>query len=170
VRRAIPAARLVIAPHEPTETHLTPIEAWGAQHGLAIRRLGQLSDSVSPDVLVIDRVGVLGELYAVATCAYVGGAFHAAGLHSVLEPAACGAPVVVGPRYENSADAQALLRAEGAATVADPAALAAVLVRWLGDRPERDRAGQRAQRVVEAGLGAADRSYELVVELLGPGS
>ena len=35
------------------------------------------------------------QLYALATAAYVGGGFHAAGLHSVLEPAAFGAPVLL---------------------------------------------------------------------------
>ncbi|MEW5918670.1 MAG: glycosyltransferase N-terminal domain-containing protein, partial [Gemmatimonadota bacterium] len=166
VRRAIPDARLVIAPHEPTERHLTPIEGWAERHGLSLRRLGQLDDSLSADVLLVDRVGVLGELYAVATAAYVGGGFHAAGLHSVLEPAAFGAPVVFGPRHKNSADAHALLKAEGGASVTNARDLASQLVRWLGDRPERDRVGQRAQRLVESGLGAADASCELVLELL----
>ena len=166
VRKSLPAARLIIAPHEPTETHLTPIEQWAAKHDLVLRRLGQLDDSVAADVLLVDRVGVLGELYAIALCAYVGGGFHRAGLHSVLEPAAFGAPVLFGPRHTNSADAAALLAAGGAESAMTSAAVAAQLLRWLGDRPERDRAGQRASRVVEAGLGAADRSCDLVLELL----
>jgi 3-deoxy-D-manno-octulosonic-acid transferase len=167
VRQALPAARLIIAPHEPTETHLAPIAQWAAKYDLVLRRLGQMDDSVAADVLLVDRVGVLGELYAIALCAYVGGGFHRAGLHSVLEPAAFGAPVLFGPRHTNSGDAVALLAAGGAEAATAPAALAAQLLRWLGDRPERDRAGQRASRVVEAGLGAADRSCDLVLELLG---
>jgi 3-deoxy-D-manno-octulosonic-acid transferase len=166
VRRALPTARLMIAPHEPNESYLTPIEAWAAKHGVTLRRLGQLNDNVTPDVMLVDRVGVLGELYALATCAYVGGGFHSAGLHSVLEPAAFGAPVIVGPRHANSADALRLLSVGGAQSCANAASLASQLIRWLSDRPERDRAGQRASRVVEAGLGAADRSLQLVLELL----
>lgn len=166
VRRALPSARLVIAPHEPTETHLARIEQWAVREGLLLRRLAGMDDSVSPDVLLVDSVGVLGELYAVALCAYVGGGFHRAGLHSVLEPAAFGAPVLFGPRHTNSGDAAALLAAGGAASADSVSGVAAQLVRWLGDRPERDRAGQRASRVVEAGLGAAERSCELVLELL----
>jgi len=168
VRQTLPAARLIIAPHEPTEAHLAPMEQWAAKHDLVLRRLGHLDDSVAADVLLVDRVGLLGELYAIAMCAYVGGGFHRAGLHSVLEPAAFGAPVLFGPRHTNSGDAAALLAVGGAESAATPAALAAQLLRWLGDRPERDRAGQRASRVVEAGLGAADRSCDLVLELLAP--
>ncbi|MGQ0639765.1 MAG: 3-deoxy-D-manno-octulosonic acid transferase [Gemmatimonadaceae bacterium] len=167
VRRALPGARIIIAPHEPTEPHLTPIESWAAQHGISLRRLSQLGDSITPDVLLVDRVGVLGDLYALATCAYVGGGFHSAGLHSLLEPAAFGAPVVVGPRHAESADAQVLLSLGAAVSCDDAQAMAAQLLRWLSDRPERDRAGQRASRVVEGGLGAADRSLALVLELLG---
>jgi 3-deoxy-D-manno-octulosonic-acid transferase len=165
-RRAVPAARLIIAPHEPTDAHLTPIERWAGTHGLTLRRLSRLDGSLTPDVLLVDSVGVLGELYALATCAYVGGGFHSAGLHSVLEPAAFGAPVLFGPRHSNSADASALLNAGGGVACVDAPALATQLLRWLGDRPERDRIGQRAQRVVEAGLGAAERSCALVLGLL----
>lgn len=168
LRRAMSTTRLIIAPHEPTERHLAAIERWAAQHTLTLQRLGDLSASIAADVLLVDRVGVLGELYALATCAYVGGGFHAAGLHSVLEPAAFGAPVLFGPRHAASADAQALLAARGGVAVAQPAALAAQLIRWLGDPPERNRAGQRAARVVENGLGAADRACELVLQLLAP--
>ena len=61
--------------------------------------------------MLVDRVGVLGDLYALADVAFVGGGFHAAGLHSVLEPAAFGAPVVFGPRHTGSRDAGLLLAA-----------------------------------------------------------
>ncbi len=165
-RRAIPAARLIIAPHEPTEHHLAPIERWSAEHGLTVRRLAQMGDGETADVILVDRVGVLGDLYALATCAYVGGAFHTAGLHSVLEPAALAVPVLFGPRHTSSADALSLLAARGAESVARAPDLAAHLVHWLRDASARDRAGQNAHRVVESGLGAADRSCELVLALL----
>ena len=63
--------------------------------------------------MLVDRVGVLGDLYALADVAYVGGGFHAAGLHSVIEPAAFGAPVLFGPRHAASRDAGLLLECGG---------------------------------------------------------
>ena len=66
---------------------------------------------------------MLAELYAAADVAFVGGGFHAAGLHSVLEPAAFGVPVAFGPRHANSRDAELLLSAGGAAA-AGPAGVA----------------------------------------------
>jgi 3-deoxy-D-manno-octulosonic-acid transferase len=165
VRRQVPAARLIVAPHEPTPAHLTPIERWAGAHRLSLARFGAPGASTA-DVVLVDRVGVLGDLYALADAAFVGGGFHSAGLHSVLEPAAFGAPVLFGPRHENSRDAGLLVAAGGGASVADGEALASRLVEWLGDGGAGRAAGERAKRLVEDGLGAARRSWELVLELL----
>ncbi|HEX6536175.1 MAG TPA: glycosyltransferase N-terminal domain-containing protein [Gemmatimonadaceae bacterium] len=165
VRAAVPTARLIIAPHEPTPGHLEPVERWATGAGLRLARLGA-GGAADADVVLVDRVGVLGELYALADAAYVGGAFHAAGLHSVLEPAAFGAPVAFGSGFAASRDARLLIRAGGGASAGDAAALATVLVRWLGDPGARGEAGERAREMVREGLGAADRSTALVEGLL----
>ncbi len=159
-------ARLIIAPHEPTPEHLAPIERWAAGASLSVARLGTPA-AAQADVVVVDRVGVLGDLYALADLAYVGGAFHAAGLHSVLEPAAFGAPVLFGPRHAGSRDARLLIDADAALATPDADALEKSLERWLAAPDERVAAGQAARAVVHRGLGAAARSYGLVAELLG---
>lgn len=163
--RDTPDARLIIAPHEPREDRFQPIERWARENGLAASRLGQ-SDAANADVVIVDRVGVLGDLYALAAVAFVGGGFHAAGLHSVLEPAAFGAPVAFGPRHGNSRDATLLIRAGGGRTVATIDETVDVLAEWLVDRDIRAQAGSAARALVERGTGAAERSLALVMELL----
>jgi 3-deoxy-D-manno-octulosonic-acid transferase len=165
LRGAAPDARLIIAPHEPSASHCAAIERWGRESGLTVARLGD-AKAGDADVVLVDRVGVLGELYAVATAAYVGGAFHAAGLHSVLEPAAYGVPVLFGPAYSGSRDAGLLIAAGGAASVTESGELAARLDEWVGDRGAAARAGSAAREVVRQGLGAAERTVALVMELL----
>jgi len=162
----LPETRLIIAPHEPTADHLAPIERWAASAGLRVARLGE-SAARSADVVVVDRVGVLGDLYALASVAFVGGGFHAAGLHSVLEPAAFGAPVLFGPRHEASRDAGLLMDEDAAVSVADADSLLSALERWLESPAARGTAGEAAERMVHRGLGAAERSYAIVRELLG---
>lgn len=54
------------------------------------------------DVIVLDTIGELASAYSFATVAFVGGSLVAIGGHSILEPAAFGKPVVVGPHMENS--------------------------------------------------------------------
>ncbi len=164
LRARHPGLRLIVAPHEPTEAHLAPVEQWGAQTGIAVTRLGAATSS--SDVVLVDRVGVLGDLYALGSAAWVGGGFHAAGLHSVLEPAAYGIPVAFGPRHLNSRDAGLLLAAGGGSSVANVATATRTLEGWLADETAARAAGARARAVVESGLGAAERAYELVRTLV----
>lgn len=166
VRKQVPNSRLIIAPHEVSEDHLKSITDWARSDGLRLSRISEAKDGTG-DVVLVDRYGVLGDLYALADVAFVGGGFHAAGLHSVLEPAAFGAPVLFGPRHDKSREASALLSAGGAYVVTDEADFARRLVELLGSRPVRDTAGSAARLTVEKGLGAAERSFNLVRELLG---
>jgi 3-deoxy-D-manno-octulosonic-acid transferase len=167
IKRDMPEARMIIAPHEPTPAHLAPVDDWARAENLEIARLGD-PDAGSADVVLVDRTGVLGDLYGVATAAFVGGGFHAAGLHSVLEPAAFGVPVVFGPRHSNSREAVMLHRGRGGDSVATTDETIEVLEQWLGDPSARARAGIAARALVQRGLGAGERSYELVMDLLFP--
>lgn len=163
VRRRLPGARLIIAPHEPTRAHLEPIESWAE---VASIRLAPLAAAdADTEVVLVDRVGVLGSLYALADVAFVGGGFHAAGLHSVLEPAAFGAPVLYGPRFSGSRDAMRL-SGNGGRAVRDAGELADAVLAWLADDGARRSAGEAARAMVRDGLGAAERSWSLVRDLL----
>ncbi len=166
LRRDIGDARLIITPHEPSPSHCAAIEDWARAQQLRLMRLGASHVAEEADVVLVDRVGVLGDLYALATAAFVGGAFHAAGIHSVLEPAAFGVPVLFGPRYSTSRDAVLLHRTHGGDTVATVDELIEGLEHWLGDGPAREAAGSAARALVQRGLGAGERSYDLVMGLL----
>jgi 3-deoxy-D-manno-octulosonic-acid transferase len=165
IRDKIPDARLAIAPHETSDAHLRSIESWARSRALTLARL-DAPDAQSADVILVDRFGMLGDLYAVADTAYVGGGFHSEGLHSILEPAAFGAPVLFGPRHEKSREAAKLVQAGGGAVVTGVADLTIRLGYWLGSVPARDAAGSSARGMVQDGLGAAERSYDLVTALL----
>ena len=165
VRERVPSARLVIAPHEPSAAHLTPIARWAAESGLRCASVDDPTASTA-DVVLIDRVGVLGDLYALAAVAYVGGGFHAAGLHSVIEPAAFGVPVIFGPRHAASRDAGLLLECGGGFSAASAGEIAGRVLTLFEDKSTRSTAGNHARTLVQAGLGAADRSVGLVEKLL----
>jgi len=157
--------RLIIAPHEPTQQHVANLVDWarGAKHSLA--RVDDADPSVA-DVVVVDRVGVLGDLYSIADLAYVGGGFHSAGLHSVLEPASFGAPVLFGPRHDNSRDAALLEQRGGGVAAVNASDLARRLRSWATDATARREAGNYARALVRSGVGAAERSFALVERLL----
>ncbi len=166
--QARPETRLIIAPHEPTPGHLEPIERWARESGLALQRFGDVEREPTRPwrVLLVDRVGVLGDLYALARVAFVGGGFHSAGLHSVLEPAAFGVPVLFGPRHRNAREAGELVASEGAVAVAGVEALEAQLERWSADDAARREAGAKAQALVRAGLGSTARVVGVIEALV----
>jgi len=157
--------RLIIAPHEPTAAHCASIEAWSQRASLSVVRLSQVEGGRSAenaDVVLIDKVGVLGDVYALADMAYVGGGFHSAGLHSVIEPAAFGVPVAFGPRNDMSREAGLLLAAGGAQSVRDPVELTLQLRSWMADETSRKSEGAAALAVVERELGATQRTLRLI--------
>ena len=164
LRRAGVGFRVVIAAHEPTAQHVGDLAAWAERNSLRADRLDEATSDT--DVVIVDRVGVLGDLYALADVAFVGGGFHAAGLHSVLEPAAFGAPVLFGPRFQNSRDAALLAQRHGGASVADVAEAERRLRFWITDPTARREAGDFARALVRSGVGAAERSFALVERLL----
>lgn len=92
----------VIAAHEPTESHLSHIETQLKAAGLTSERLSMAKDL--PAVLLVDRVGILAELYTLADIAFVGGSFKQK-VHSVMEPLAAGCIVLVGPYHTNNGEA-----------------------------------------------------------------
>jgi 3-deoxy-D-manno-octulosonic-acid transferase len=76
-------------------------------------------------VVVVDRIGLLRRLYALAEVAFVGGSLVKAGGHNPLEPAAAGKPVLFGPHTDDFRwICQALEQAGGAIRVADGRQLA----------------------------------------------
>lgn len=164
LRRAGIDVRLVIAAHEPTKKHVAELLTWAERSSLRADRLDEATSDT--EVVVVDRVGVLGDLYALADVAFVGGGFHAAGLHSVLEPAAFGAPVLFGPRFQDSRDAALLVQRHGGASVADAAEAERRLRFWITDPTARRDAGDFAHALVRSGVGAAERSFALVDRLL----
>jgi len=96
----------VLAPHHIHAHRIQAIESLCAAHGLAVAKWSQ-STTKPFDVLIVDALGVLPYLYELATVAYVGGGFEGS-VHSVIEAAIAGAPIVTGPAIANSAEATEL--------------------------------------------------------------
>ena len=180
-RQSLPeasVARMILVPHEPTAAHLQPLEAMLRDRGLSWVRMSELppeethssgttAASGDTEILLVDRVGVLAEMYAYADCAYVGGAFTT-GVHNVMEPAIAGLPMWFGPRHTNAPEAGHLLEAGVAAVVRSPAELVEQL-QTLWRQPQiRAHKGTLARSYVESNLGAAQRCVQRILAVLPP--
>ncbi|MGQ2983407.1 3-deoxy-D-manno-octulosonic acid transferase [Flavobacterium sp.] len=71
------------------------------------------------DVIIINTIGLLSKIYSYADVAYVGGGFGTSGLHNILEPAAFGVPIVIGPNHQRFPEAMALVQMGGVVAVAN---------------------------------------------------
>ena len=84
-------------------------------------------------ILIIDSIGLLSKLYAYADVAVVGGGFHSAGLHNILEAATFGVPVIFGNHYQKNPEADALINAEGAKSFSDEHSASDFILKMLSD-------------------------------------
>lgn len=154
--------RLVIVPHEPRESTMQSIERM-----IPCQRLSQISTGEthhSTQHILVDRVGVLLELYASATAAFVGGGFGA-GVHSMAEPAGFGLPIACGPRIQRSRDAAPLVDA-GAATVLQTPQDAQAWLSSIQDVSFRTTAAQASYAWVAERAGSSRRYVDLLRTLL----
>lgn len=131
-----------------------------------------------PPILLLDTLGELAGMYALASVVFVGGSLAPVGGHDVLQPLFHGKPTFFGPHMHNQRDLAALSLAAGATRQVSDAGELAAGVRDVLTGGRGSRAGEglgasmeRGARVLlDAHRGAAERSALAVIELLGPGA
>jgi len=143
-----------------------------AQRVLALARLMGLGARLrsqrggSEPVIVLDTIGELVRAYQLATVVFVGGSFGRRGGQNILEPAACGKPVLFGPRMENFQDSVQVLVGRGGLQVKDPMALLRLMRDLLARPDELRKLGELARESVSSVRGASARDARLIAELL----
>lgn len=121
----------------------------------------------SCDVWLGDSMGEMPLYYGMSDVALLGGSFAPLGGQNLIEAAACGCPIVMGPHTFNFAEAATLSLAAGASRrVADMGEGVARAVE-LACHAEREQVAQRALAFASQHRGAAQRMAELISPLLG---
>ncbi|HEX7485108.1 MAG TPA: 3-deoxy-D-manno-octulosonic acid transferase [Vicinamibacterales bacterium] len=170
VRASAPQALLIIAPRHPER--FDEVERLAREEGFRTVRRSQLAIDENPpaDVVVLDTIGELAQLYRLGTIVFVGGSLVPTGGHNILEPAAFGRPILFGPHMQNFKEiAAAFLEAQAAMQVRDEWELEAAFRELLGDPARCGALGRAAQAIVEANHGARDRTLDAIAALLPPG-
>lgn len=158
---------LVVAPRDPSRSR--EVEKIFTAAGFTVMSLTEMksgNDGCAPEVVVIDRIGLLRRLYAIADIALVGGSLiqiKGIGGHNPLEPAAFSKPIVFGKNMKNFADiAQKFISEKGAIQVADANALSDT-IRTLLSEPERASViGKRANSIFVKNKGALKSTLEII--------
>lgn len=108
--------KIVVVPHE--------VDQQSIQHIQRVLPKAQLYTEVTLDsekhnstnILIVNAIGLLSQLYRYADVAYIGGGFDT-GIHNILEPAIFGIPILIGPKYQKFEEAKALISLGGVVMV-----------------------------------------------------
>lgn len=121
-------------------------------------------------VVVLDTLGDLSAVYALADVAFVGGSVAPKGGHNPLEPARFGVPIVMGPSYENFRETvDAMIAADGIRIVQNESELGDSVAELLGSPESAKELGERGRTVFESRTGATRTSVEALLALVGGG-
>ncbi len=159
-------ALLVLAPRHPER--FTRAAENARESGLAVCLRSE--SRVPPrdcQCMVVDTMGELGNYYAAADITFVGGTIEPVGGHNLLEPAALGKPILIGPFTDNVKEiAGQLLEAGAAERVTGRMDIADAATRLFTDAAARDRMGQAGLALVENGRGALARTMAAIEKWL----
>lgn len=168
-----PDLLLILAPRDPSRAEAVGRLFNTAGFGtVAMSALSGSNPMQRIEVVVIDVLGILKNLYALADVALVGGSLlqiRGTGGHNPLEPAAFGKPVQFGPNMKNFKEIERLLiEAEGAVQVTDARSIANSLRELLMNHELANRMGRNAHAVFKANKGAVKYTLKAAAALIDP--
>ena len=167
IKATQPQALLILAPRH--TDRFTEVMHISRGEGFATTRRTELGIDAEPraDVVVLDTIGELAQVYQLATVAFVGGSLVPTGGHNILEPAVYGRPVVFGPSMTNFAEIAEMFLAHGAAVqVHSEHELEETLTALMSETVRRAGIGAAARALVDAIRGATDRTLDVLLRLL----
>ena len=146
------------------------IEKMLLRQGLDFVRRSQLQGVVllqDRRVILLDTMGELASIYAIADLAFVGGSMVPVGGHNLLEPAACGVCVIFGPHVDNfKTAADLLIRCGGGIRIRNEEELYAQALNLLKDEDKRRRMGKAACEAIKEQSGVSQKTARLMLSQL----
>ena len=130
------------------------------------RRTAWAGEALNGGVLLLDTIGELSALYALADVAFVGGSLVPRGGHNIIEPAQHGVATVTGTYTENFRDIVSLFQSRDGVRIAGQSDLPLVVMELLNNDAERKALGQRAAETMRSQLGATTRTLAELRKLL----
>jgi 3-deoxy-D-manno-octulosonic-acid transferase len=159
---------LIVAPRDPDRAEsVCGIFRSAGLSAHSLKNLDTLESVTKFDVIIIDTIGILRRLYALADIAFVGGSLVSLGGQNPLEPAAYSKPILFGPDMSDFREvSHLLLRAGGAVRVHDADSLYQNVAMLLGDRKRSQTIGKKAFEVFCANKGAVEKTLKEIRSLL----
>jgi len=164
-RRVMPAAGnplLVVVPRHPQR--FAEVERLATGLGFTVqRRSAGMPVAASAQVLIGDSMGEMFAFHASADVAFIGGSLLDFGSQNLIEAAACGTPILIGPSTRNFAEAaREAIACDAARTIRDADDLTRQVLSLLADAGQRDAMGAAGRAFAERHRGATARTLELL--------
>ncbi len=170
-------ARLLIAPRHPQRFDEVAKQIEESGLSWARRSANSAPADANCDVILLDSIGELRQVFAFADIAFVGGSIASKGGHNILEPAAAGVCIITGAHTDNFTAVMKAFLAEDAVvqlpdvSLAEAAGkLAEAISEMLGNDSRRRALGERAKAVCNRNRGATERTINIISTLLSPRS
>ena len=158
-----PKIKFIVAPHEINEGMIQPLE----QRIDSTIRHSRANSNIQEQVLIIDNIGMLSQLYRYANFAYVGGGFSD-GLHNILEPAVYEIPVFFGNKdYQRFKEAIDLIDLGVAFPIGSIAELDAVFDHLAGDVKQQAYIKNSLSSYLEENKGASEKIIYHITKDIG---
>lgn len=160
-----PQSVMVLAPRHPER--FSAVAALLEQMSVRFHKRSTWNgESLAGGVFLLDTIGELTGLYALADIAFVGGSLAPRGGHNIIEPAQYGVATVTGNHTENFRDIVSLFQSRDAVRIVSPAELPLVWMDLLRNDATRKALGQRAAETMRSQAGATERTASELKRLL----
>ena len=153
--------KFIIAPHNIKKEQIEELKNKISKKTVLFSEM-ESKDLSAYDVFIIDTIGILTKIYSYADIAYVGGGFTKSGVHNLLEPATFGVPIVIGPNYARFAEATALVKIGGCASITTTTELNMVLKNLIIDDYLRSETGHICSTFVLMNKGATNSIMKII--------
>ena len=150
--------RVIIVPHDPTREFVSTLKTEFRDFG--VRLFSQAGNEITEPVIIVDRIGILADLYKYAHVAFVGGSFRQ-GIHNVMEAAVYGVPVLYGPVHQNASEAARLNKAGGGLVFHSADEFERLVKKFLSNEERRTETGRITRRFA---LDNVDATKKLIEE------
>ncbi len=166
VQRQFPRAMMIVAPRHPERFDKVANLIASFDIPFVRRSSWTAAHPISGGIFLLDSVGELASVYALADIAFVGGSLVPTGGHNILEPAQYGAAIVAGPHTFNFREIVSIFETGDALRVTTAETLSSQLFDLLENPEERKRLGQRGKKLFEQHAGATQRTMRALEPLL----
>jgi len=169
-KQSLPDARLILAPRHPERAGEVLASASAMGRAAILSQVESGSEEGGRwEILVIDRIGVLFDLYGVCDAAFIGGSLVDKGGQNIMEPAAFGLPFCHGPFMRDFAQAAKELGERGAASQVQNAE--EMSIHWIDslNPPERQKVRAASEEYFGHTAGAARKTVDEILSIIAKG-